>query len=213
MLAVMQEAREAGPEDRWLFNFRDRAVELERAIDLVAPTPTERGAAANRAKSYKHHGVQEAYESSQFVYDAAADTYRCPEGRVLHYDAKYPRHGTIRRRYAAAAEDCRHCPAKPNCCPRTKHGRTIERREPLPAVTAFCDKMQTEEARAIYKTRAQVAEFPHLWIKVKLGMRQFRVRGLVKVTQECLWAALTYNLQHWIRLRRRGAIAATPVPA
>ena len=36
MLAVMQEAREARPEDRRLINFRDRAIELERAIDLVS---------------------------------------------------------------------------------------------------------------------------------------------------------------------------------
>jgi len=36
MQAVMQEAREARPDERRLINFRDRAVELERAIDLVA---------------------------------------------------------------------------------------------------------------------------------------------------------------------------------
>jgi len=27
------------------------------------------------------------------------------------------------------------------------------------------------------------------------------VRGLVKVQMAMLWACLTYNLQHWIRLR------------
>lgn len=62
--------------------------------------------------------------------------------------------------------------------------------------------MQTDEARAIYKTRSQVAEFPHLWIKEKLNLRRFRVRGLKSVTLECLWAALTYNIHHWIRLHR-----------
>lgn len=36
LLAVMQEAREARPDERRLINFRDRAVDLERAIDLVA---------------------------------------------------------------------------------------------------------------------------------------------------------------------------------
>lgn len=36
MQAVMQEAREARPDERRLINFRDRAVELERAIELVA---------------------------------------------------------------------------------------------------------------------------------------------------------------------------------
>jgi len=34
----------------------------------------------------------------------------------------------------------------------------------------------------------------------KLGLKQFRLRGLIKVRLEALWAALTYNIQQWIRL-------------
>lgn len=36
MQSALQEAREARPDERRLINFRDRAVELERAIELVA---------------------------------------------------------------------------------------------------------------------------------------------------------------------------------
>jgi hypothetical protein len=39
-------------------------------------------------------------------------------------------------------------------------------------------------------------------LKTKLGLRQFHVRGKVKVQMEMLWACLTYNLQQWIRLRK-----------
>jgi hypothetical protein len=45
-----------------------------------------------------------------------------------------------------------------------------------------------------------VAEFPNAWIKDKIGLRQFRLRGLVKVTLEAVWACLTYNVCQWIRL-------------
>jgi hypothetical protein len=48
-----------------------------------------------------------------------------------------------------------------------------------------------------------VAEFPNAWIKEKLGLRQFRLRGVAKVLLEVLWAALTYNIQQWIRLSWR----------
>src|SRR6516164_1443213 len=48
-----------------------------------------------------------------------------------------------------------------------------------------------------------VAEFPNAWIKTKIGLRQFRLRGLAKVIMETLWACLTYNIQQWIRLRWR----------
>jgi IS5 family transposase len=75
--------------------------------------------------------------------------------------------------------------------------RTVEH----PVVVQFREKMQTEQAQRIYRARARVAEFPHAWIKEKLGLRRFRVRGLAKVRMEALWACLTYNLQQWIRLR------------
>jgi hypothetical protein len=63
--------------------------------------------------------------------------------------------------------------------------------------------MQTEEAKQIYKQRGQTAEFPWAWIKEKLGLRRFRVRGLIKAGLETIWACVTYNIQQWIRLRWR----------
>ena len=71
----------------------------------------------------------------------------------------------------------------------------------------FAQKMQTEEGKAIYRQRGAVAEFPNAWIKDKLGLKQFRLRGLIKVGLEVLWAALTYNIQQWIRLSWRTKLA------
>ena len=83
------------------------------------------------------------------------------------------------------------------------------RSEFRPEVAAQAAKMETEEAKAIYKKRGQVAEFPNAWIKDKLGLRQFRLRGLRKVGAEMLWACLTYNIQQWMRLSwRPSALAA-----
>ena len=61
--------------------------------------------------------------------------------------------------------------------------------------------MQSEAAQALYRLRAPVAEFSNLWLKSKLGLWQFCVRGLPKVRCEVLWACLTYNIQQWFRLR------------
>ena len=72
-----------------------------------------------------------------------------------------------------------------------------------PVVRQFAEKMQTEAAKGIYRQRGAVAEFPNAWIKEKLGLRQFRLRGVAKVLLEVLWAALTYNIQQWIRLSWR----------
>jgi len=76
----------------------------------------------------------------------------------------------------------------------------VLRSEATPEMAAFQVKMETPEAQAIYKQRAGVAEFPNAWIKDKIKLRQFRLRGLVKVTLEAVWACLTYNICQWIRL-------------
>ena len=65
----------------------------------------------------------------------------------------------------------------------------------FPEVSEFREKMQTEEARQVYRQRSQVAETPNLWIKTKFKLRQFSVRGLRKVGMEALWACMTYNIR------------------
>jgi transposase len=188
--------------DGGFVSHRNIVVLADRGIDLIGPDPSTGGHTANRQKSFQYRSVHPDYHTSRFTYDAPTNTYVCPQGKRLAYDAKESKAGRIHYRYLATAADCHACPAKPVCCPRTRHGRSVQRSEPVPQVAAFCARMQTDEARAIYKTRSQVAEFPHLWIKEKLNLRRFRVRGLKSVTLECLWAALTYNIHHWIRLHR-----------
>ena len=97
---------------------------------------------------------------------------------------------------------------KSQCCPGNRvTGRSVHRSEELAEVAEFRHKMQSERAREIYKTRAQVAETPNLWIKAKFGLRQFSVCGLVRVGMEAMWACLTYNIGVWIRLCWRPAAA------
>ena len=69
--------------------------------------------------------------------------------------------------------------------------------------------METEEARGSDRRLGRVVEFGHAWIKSKLGLRQFQVRGLAKVRMEMLGTCLTYNLQQWIRLRKPLPTAAS----
>jgi transposase len=147
---------------------------------------------------------------SAFVYDRERDGYICPEGKLLEYDCRHTKQaGLVMYRYTAEMHDCQSCACKPQCCPENqKRGRSVMRLEESALLVAFRQKMATEEARAQYRRRSQVAEFAHAWIKSKLGLRQFHVRGLVKVQMEMLWACLTYNLQHWIRLNKLRTAAA-----
>ena len=141
---------------------------------------------------------------SAFPYLPEKNHCVCPQGKVLHPAGQRKRRaGVIYHLYEARLEDCQACPRKPECCPdNQKRGRSVAHPEESPVVIAFRKKMASEEARKQYRRRGRIVEFCHAWIKSKLGLRQFHVRGLKKVQMEMLWACLTYNLQHWIRLSK-----------
>ena len=147
---------------------------------------------------------QQRYAPDVFVYDAEQDHYVCPAGKILSYEGKQKKDGMEQSKYKAKNQDCQSCSLKRYCClENKKHGRSVTRSQEGPAMVAFRARMNTEAAQAEYRKRGAIAEFRNLWIKTKLGLRQFHVRGLEKVRCEALWACLTHNLQHWIRLRRQ----------
>jgi transposase len=174
----------------------------KRNIDLIAPVPE----AAAKPQRYEEKGIGPAFHNEAFQYDSAANHYVCPAGKTLKLSAKERFAGRIKMRYQARPSDCRACPYRDQCCPNDR-SRRINRSQDTETVQAFIAKMQTEEAKQIYRKRPQVAEFVNAWIKDKLGLRQFRLRGLAKVQVECLWAGLTYNIQQWIRLCWRPRVA------
>jgi len=170
----------------------------EKGIDLIGAFPETKESSAGR---FEDRGIAPEYRPECFTYDVEGDCYRCPVGQTLTYRGKQERCG--RYRYIYQASDCRECSHKKECCPTAKRGRSIIRTELTPAVAAFKSKMETEEAKQIYRQRAPIAEFSNAWLKSKIGLRQFRLRGLGKVICEAMWACLTYNIQQWIRLRWR----------
>lgn len=196
---------------------RATVLEMEqRGVDLISAGQLVEGTYNQQKRNQR--GVPAEFFPEAFVYDATRDLYVCPAGQELSYRyEKHDREGVERHHYQAHAAQCRACPHQPQCCPirgaGRVNGRIIVRTENVPAVAAFVEKMKTPEAQAIYQQRKRIAEFPHLWLKEKLGLRRFHVRGLVKVSCEALWACLTYNLQQWWRLRWRPQVIAPTAAA
>jgi transposase len=173
------------------------AAMAKEGIDLIGPMPERKKAGQDLLK---RRGVSPEFYPQAFSYDSSTDRYSCPGSKVLVFETEEQQSGWVRRRYRARRSDCRACPFQGQCCPETQRGRSLVRMQPTPERVAFQAKMETAEAQQIYKQRAGVAEFPNAWIKDKIGLRQFRLRGLAKVTMEALWACLTYNVCQWIRL-------------
>jgi transposase len=199
--------------------YLNRATVLEmdqRGVDLIAGGNLEDNRDTEKAaRNCDRRGVAPEFYPQQFVYDAERDLYLCPAGQPLpHREVKHDREGVDRHVYRASSTACRQCPHQPQCCPtqgKRIHGRIIVRSQNVPVVAAFVEKMKTPEAQAIYRLRKRIAEFPNLWIKEKLGLRRFRVRGLPKVTCEALWVCLTHNIQQWIRLRWKPRLQAVSI--
>lgn len=166
----------------------------KRGIDLIGPV-----AESNTEASLKKRGVSFDFYPDKFRYDEGTDTFICPAGKRLTFQRRSQRDGRIEYQYRAGLADCETCPFRNQCCPKTA-ARMVIRKEDSEAVQAFRAKMQTEEAKQIYRSRAEIAETPNAWIKATFGLRQFRLRGLWKVGMEAVWACLTYNVLQWARL-------------
>jgi transposase len=162
-------------------------------IDFITPVTDSR-------EQLKPRGIAAQFGREAFSYDAVNNCYQCPAGQLLSFKGTEQRGRRTRQRYQAKAAVCAACVWKEQCCPKTTRGRSLTRLEYDAEVAAHKAKMQTAAAKEIYKQRGQTAEFPIAWIKEKLGLRRFHVRGLLKAELEMLWAASTHNIQQWMRL-------------
>ena len=178
----------------------------ERGVDLVGPMGDgdEQGVG-----QLKRRGIAAEFFPSAFTYDMARDVFLCPAGAQMKLDGKEKRIGVTKFVYRCDIRVCGDCCFRDKCCPGNEaKGRSVSRSVEHPVVAAHREKMQTEQAKAVYKQRGGVAEFTNAWLKTKNGLRQFRLRGLAKVSLEVLWASMTYNIQQWIRLRWRPRLSS-----
>jgi hypothetical protein len=176
----------------------------EQGIDMIGSLPEANPSSAGQQRQ---RGVSEKFFPDKFSYDAQQNIYRCPVGAILTAKGREFCPGVVFHKYVAKAEVCAVCQFRSECCPGNQHhGRSVVRAVHAPEVRKFAEKMETESAKAIYRQRGAVAEFPNAWIKDKLGLKQFRLRGLTRVRLEILWAAVTYNIQQWIRLSWRAKL-------
>jgi len=102
-------------------------------------------------------GIRPEFYPDQFRYDPATDIFQRPAGKLLELKQARQCEGRIEYNHRASAADCAECSFRDQCCPESA-SRGIVRKEDSERVKAFRAKMQTDEAKKIYRTRAQVAE-------------------------------------------------------
>ena len=174
----------------------------ERKIDLIGSLPDLE---KKRTAGVKAAGIDEAFGGKFFIFQEETGTLECPAGKELEYKSQSHKRGNKYHVYKAQGSDCQRCEFHKQCCPKKpEKGRSVAVLVTEdPVISNFREKMESEEARKIYKKRGPVAEFPNAWIKDKIKLRKYRLRGMLKAGIETMWACLAYNAKQWIRLSWR----------
>ena len=135
------------------------------------------------------------YPLAAFAYDAERDEYRCPQGQPLRRDRVAWEKELIG--YVADPAVCNACPVKAACTPG-KTGRHVHRS----LHEASLDRVRAYHATEAYKKAMRKRS---VWIEPLFGeakqwhgLRQFRLRGLLKVNTESLLTAAGQNLKRWL---------------
>jgi hypothetical protein len=143
------------------------------------------------------------FSSGEFVWDEAADEYRCPLGRPLRREwraySKPRTHITKAETiiYRSRAADCAGCPLKSRCCPNM----------PFRKIARSVYEAARNVARAVAKTscyrrsRRERKKVEVLFAHLKriLKLDRLRLRGPNGVRDEFLLAATAQNLRRMAR--------------
>lgn len=143
------------------------------------------------------------FSREDFLYDEARDCYVCPAGKTLTTTGRIRNDDLLA--YLASSRDCKHCPLKPNCCPKTPE-RKVTRSIYEPARDIARMLAKTEAFAQSRRDRKKVEMlFAHL--KRILRMSRLRLRGPSGARFEFTLAAIAQNL------RRLAKLVARPPPA
>jgi transposase len=134
-----------------------------------------------------------------FAWQAAEQTYVCPQGHRLVYDgaARQKRsspEAVVLHRYRCPPVHGRACPLRARCTPNPQAGRTIGRSEHEEVVVALRERMQTVAAKALYRLRCQTVELVNADWKEHRRLRRFHGRGLARARGQIGLMVLAHNL-------------------
>lgn len=189
-----------------LLDMQDAAA---RGVNLIAPYQTNEWTEKKRAQNPTPQLGKES-----FVWLPDEQVYRCPQGYNLkfEYREKVRRRGgeetVSRNRYRCSTEHCQACPLKSQCCPKSKTGRTVKRFDNEDLIEAHRQKMQTPEAKQLYKQRSSVIERAFADLKSHRNLRRFHGRGRDRAHAEIGLIVMVTNL---LTLRRLHRAALNPI--
>src|SRR5438874_3213902 len=145
-----------------------------------------------QAKRTARLEAQDRISHEAFAYEAEANVYRCPAGKLLSpTDGRKANGNRIEIRYVSRKSDCDKCALRSRCVSAKTPTRAVLRWEHEAVLERHRARMQDADGRM--RRRAELAEHPFGTLKCRAGYRHFLVRGFDKVRGEWSLMALCYN--------------------
>jgi len=174
-------------------------------ITLYGPCQENDYSAKHGKKTQRNQHTE--LPKSAFRWLAEQHAYECPEGHRLKFAKTQTQsradHTITLELYACPAEHCVACPRQTACTRTPNKGRTVSRMEHEELLDALRARMQTDDAKQLYKRRSQTVELNYADLKEHRGLRRFHGRGLPRVTAEVGSLVLAHNLLYVEQQRRR----------
>ena len=148
-----------------------------------------------KQKQSNKSGSSKGYVKDDFTYDKEKDIYRCPEGKILHFECNTTSKGLKYKVYKCS--ECNGCNKKDQCT-KSATGRTISRWEHEDVIEKVTE--ETSKNIDIYRKRQCIVEHPFGTIKRNLGYTFFHRKGLAQVQAEASLICLAYNLKRAINI-------------
>jgi len=179
---------------------------------LFAPWQ-ENDYSARKAKKVAEKKVY--YAKKEFRWVPEDQAYVCPNGQGLKLvgTSKQKRSGTetvLLDQYRCPPQACQNCPLHAQCTPNPAAGRTISRAEHEELIEALRARMQTDEAKNLYRLRRQTVELSYADLTEHRKLRRFSGHGLNRAEIEVGLEVLVHNLLTLVDTGRPRL--ATPAP-
>ena len=155
-------------------------------------------------------------EIEGFTYDKETDCFTCPAGKPLpfkRFDSDPD--GRLSKRYSAATSDCRRCPRKSTCIPKSK-SRKITRTAYDAHYRRALARQQSRPGRRMRRLRQRTVEPVLGSLLQHYGMRWVNTKGRSSAHKTMLLTAIAFNLKkllkHQPKKTLRLAIALPRMP-
>jgi transposase len=146
---------------------------------------------ANRAVNNQGDGT--LFDRSEFHYDEASDTLRCPAGETLR--RQRVNKGGRQVVYAGAAAVCGACPLRAHCTTAARRVVTRHRYE------GALQRMQQRATAEAMRLRRCLVERPFAELKYRIfGHPRFLLRGRDGAQTEISLATMAYNLKRRMKV-------------